>query len=401
MQYDLVFEGGGAKGMVFVGAMQEFEAQGHAYGRLLGTSAGAITAALLAAGYSAEEMRIALNEKQGGHSVFASFMGEPAPFPESEVRNSATMDLLHKVDIPLLPNFLENKLDEVLVGMLSKQPALRHIFSLIERGGWYSADSFLVWIRRKLDEGMFKGKPRAFSAMTLAQLYAVTQTDLSLIASDTTDGNILVLNHRTAPDCPVVWAVRMSMNIPLLWQEVIWLPEWGLYRGNSVAGHAIVDGGMLSNFPMELFVSNLASVTAVMGDKVSEQVLGFLIDENAPVPGAEPPAPVDAQALSLGSLQTLQRLLNLINTMMQAHDKMVIDAFSRFVLRLPAQGYGTTEFDMTDARREMLVEAGRAMMRRYLAEAGNEMVSFGVEDAEATARAAQSVDRLAGSLLFK
>ena len=47
MRYDLVFEGGGAKGMAFVGAMQEFEAAGHTYDRVLGTSAGSITASLL------------------------------------------------------------------------------------------------------------------------------------------------------------------------------------------------------------------------------------------------------------------------------------------------------------------------------------------------------------------
>ena len=29
MQYDLVFEGGGAKGMAFVGALEAFEARGH------------------------------------------------------------------------------------------------------------------------------------------------------------------------------------------------------------------------------------------------------------------------------------------------------------------------------------------------------------------------------------
>ena len=44
MQYDMVFEGGGAKGMVFVGALEVILAQGHTHGRLLGTSAGAITA---------------------------------------------------------------------------------------------------------------------------------------------------------------------------------------------------------------------------------------------------------------------------------------------------------------------------------------------------------------------
>lgn len=29
MKFDMVFKGGGAKGMVFVGAMQEFESRGH------------------------------------------------------------------------------------------------------------------------------------------------------------------------------------------------------------------------------------------------------------------------------------------------------------------------------------------------------------------------------------
>ena len=56
MEYDLVFEGGGAKGMVFVGALQELEARGHSPARLLGTSAGSIMSTFLAAGYDATEM---------------------------------------------------------------------------------------------------------------------------------------------------------------------------------------------------------------------------------------------------------------------------------------------------------------------------------------------------------
>ena len=77
MQYDMVFEGGGAKGMVFVGALEVFMSAGHTYGRLLGTSAGAITASLLAAGYRPEEMLQSLSEKVEGRSVFADFMAVP------------------------------------------------------------------------------------------------------------------------------------------------------------------------------------------------------------------------------------------------------------------------------------------------------------------------------------
>jgi predicted acylesterase/phospholipase RssA len=63
MQYDLVFEGGGAKGIVLVGAYEIFSKAGHTFGRLLGTSAGAINATLLAAGYSADELLAALTER--------------------------------------------------------------------------------------------------------------------------------------------------------------------------------------------------------------------------------------------------------------------------------------------------------------------------------------------------
>jgi len=35
------------------------------------------------------------------------------------------------------------------------------------------------------------------------------------------------------------------------------------------------------------------------------------------------------------------------------------------VCRLPAKGYGTTEFDMTPARRDALVAAGRAAAANY------------------------------------
>lgn len=80
MQYDLVFEGGGAKGMVFVGALKEFESRGHSYDRLLGTSAGAITAALIAAGYTVPEMLDALGEKKNNKSVFSEFMSPPRPY---------------------------------------------------------------------------------------------------------------------------------------------------------------------------------------------------------------------------------------------------------------------------------------------------------------------------------
>jgi NTE family protein len=378
MKYDLVFEGGGAKGMVFVGALQEFYKRGHTPNRLLGTSAGAITAALVAAGYTVEEMLAALAEKENGKSVFNGFMAEPATFDDKTLDNGAISKFLKGFNVPYVPDFMEEKLEHALVHFLAKKDVPRHFVSFVELGGWFSADNFLTWLESKLDSGELNGKPRNFSKMTLADFYQSTGKDLTLCATDTTEHMLLALNHNTAPQCPVVLAVRMSMSIPLLWQEVVWKKEWGLYRDQDISGHSIVDGGVLSNFPIELFLSDEPTVVALMGPKTSDNVLGMLIDETLPVPGnKENTGPVPG--INLAELETVKRINNLVNTMLEAHDKSVISTYTDLVVKLPAKGFGTTEFDMTDERRGLLVAAGRTAMKVYFAQ-HEEKLSFSVPE---------------------
>jgi NTE family protein len=367
MEYDLVFEGGGAKGMVFVGAMDEFYKRGHTHGRLMGTSAGAITAALTAAGYTTEEMMAALAEKDAeGKPVFASFMAPPGDFPESLINNGAFSHLLKSFDLPFVPDFIEEPIENFVLKFFAEKKPANSVFSLVELGGWYSADNFLTWLRQKMDEGTFNGQPRRFSNLTMQQFFDVTGKDLTLIGADTSGEIMLAINHRTAPDCPVVWAVRMSMSIPMLWQEVIWQEEWGTYRGKDISGHSIVDGGLLSNFPIELFISKSKIIVDLMGDKNHDNVMGLLIDEKMPVPGTEVTTEAATGGIQISELQTVKRLGRLVSTVMGAHDKAVISAFEDLVVRLPAKGYGTVEFDMSDERRNLLVDAGRNTMKQYL-----------------------------------
>jgi NTE family protein len=367
MNYDLVFEGGGAKGMVLVGACQEFFARGHSFGRLLGTSAGAITATLLAAGYLPQEMLEALVEKgPDGRSVFAGFMGPPAPFGDEELRTSATRRLLDGVDFTFVPDAVQRKLHESLLKVLSGNETFRHLLAFIERGGWFAADRFVSWLSSKLDSGLWKRRRRSFSGMTLAQFFETTAVEVSMVASDTTEGQILVLNHRTAPDCPVVWATRMSMSIPLVWNEVLWQGTWGKYIGRDIEGHAIVDGGLLSNFPIELFISDAPQIVKLIGPKEGRHVLGMLIDERLAVAAPGVKGIFINVNIKPGELATVQRLKRLVDTATTAHDKMVMDEYANLVVHLPASGYGTTEFDMSDQRRDALVEAGRTAMGAYL-----------------------------------
>ena len=363
-KYDLVFEGGGAKGMVFVGACEELFGRGNSFDRLLGTSAGAITATLLAAGYTTEEMLAALVEKENGKPVFAGFMGEPPPFSDQELRDGGLQALLAGIELNFLPDMLEKKIDALLVKALAGDSRFRHVMALVDRGGWYAADRFVTWLENKLDSGSWKGAKRAFSRATLSQLHEKTGVELSLVATDTTDGRILVLNHRTAPACPIVWAVRMSMSIPLVWDEVTWREEWGPYLERDITRHLVVDGGVLSNFPIELFISAEKHVTSLMGSKRDSPVLGMLIDEELGVPGPKwKPVTI---SIKPGELRTVQRLGRLVDAATRAHDKMVLEQNQHLVVRLPAKGYGTTEFDMTDQRRDALVAAGRLAMKQYL-----------------------------------
>ncbi len=398
MKYDLVFEGGGAKGMAFVGAVAELLAAGHSHERLLGTSAGAITATLLAAGYTVDEMNAALMEQEDGRPVFAGFMGQPDEFTDAELDKGGTLALLKNLDIALLPRFLEDRMDRKVVQALARGGKSRHLVALVERGGWFAARRFVTWLSAKLDAARTDGTPRNYSKMTLAQFHAATGVDLSMVASDTTDSRLLVLNHRTAPDCPVVYAVRMSMSIPLVWDEVTWRTEWGPYRGRDIAGHGVVDGGMLSNFPLELFISGAPQVTKVMGPKQDTPVLGLMIDESMEVPGAGSGAAAKRPG-ALAEFALVTRIGRLIDTATTAHDKRVIDEHGELIVRLPAKGYGTTEFDMSEARRNALVEAARQAMQGWIAAPPRAIQPPGPAAAAMAARALRRADSVAIDLL--
>lgn len=371
MKYDLVFEGGGAKGSVFVGALQEFKARGHEYARVLGTSAGAISATLIAAGYSPEELLAAVNEKlPDGKPRLATFMDIAEEFDDSAIEDSLTFEIFKKVDIPFIPSMVEGMVDRKIFKILLTIDAYREIFSFVERGGLYAGQKFLDWITEQLDAG-----GRNLGHTTMAQFHAQTGKDLSVVISDTASQEMRVLNHRTAPDCPVRWATRMSMSIPFIWQEVVWQAEWGSYLGENITGNTIVDGGALSNFPIRLFTSKDKDVVMVMGDSdpAENPTLGLLIDETLPVEGSGEAAeetPAEGKPGSLLSnvkrLKTIRRIKRLADTLMQAHDLAAMETHKDQICRLPAKGYGTTEFGMSDKRLQALIGAGRKAMAAYL-----------------------------------
>jgi hypothetical protein len=128
-----------------------------------------------------------------------------------------------------------------------------------------------------------------------------------------------------------------------------------------------------------------------MGPKQANPVLGLLIDETLDVPvGAH--GFVVKSSVKAGELAIVQRIGRLVDTATGAHDNRVIEEHGDIIVRLPAKGYGTTEFDMDEGRRGALVEAARHAMETWLATAPRSAGGFGfapAQNAKATAIAVE------------
>jgi predicted acylesterase/phospholipase RssA len=163
----------------------------------------------------------------------------------------------------------------------------------------------------------------------------------------------------------------MSMSCPFVWQEVVWRKEWGTYQGQDITGHTIVDGGLLSNFPIKLFLSSEAYVQDIMGEDTSRgDVIGLLLDDGLLVPGAENTERSDIGTpgfLSKSDLLAamMYRIYGMAETALSAHDKTIIDNYQHVVCRLPAKGYGILEFDLTAERMAPILAAGEAALDEH------------------------------------
>lgn len=353
--FDVVFEGGGAKGTAFVGALRALKECGHGTRRLVGTSAGATIAMALAAGITADEMLKGFLERRDGKQAFARWLDPPRADSFTEAQRSASA-FRHALDSVHLPGIAKNA---ILDGMLAA-PGFPELFCLIECGGLYAGDSLIEWVKEELvSAGLAEG-------VTFGSLARERGVDLTLIASDTTDHEMLMLNHRTAPGVPVAWAVRMSMSIPLIWREVVWQKEWGPYLGRDKQDHTIVDGGLLSNFPMQLITGGNP---AIMGDTDPAGALniGFLLDETLPVPGME----AEAEPQPGGRQHRMKRRINnLVTTLFSARDRETMRAHKGEICHLPAKGCPTVDMEMNEDKARLLLESAYAATLQHLKQRG-------------------------------
>ena len=311
---DAVFEGGGVKGIGLVGALHTFEDAGFQWQNVAGTSAGSIVAALVAVGYTAQELK--------------------------EVMNT-------RIDF-------RNLMDAAGIGKL---PVVGPWLSLLFTKGMYQGDFFLR-IMRELIEEKTGEKALKFGDLVLPQEPGDLKEDhekkykykLRVIASDISNNTMLALPQDAEklglnPDhLEVAEAVRMSISFPFFFRPVI-LKE----AGTSPRAHWVVDGGMLSNFPVWLFDSP-------PGQTPAWPTIGFLLDE---------PESEEGHYQHIRGLVSMTRAM--IRTMSSFFDRKALeDSDKTRVVRIPTGKYSTLDFDMDDAGQEWLYRSGKTAAAEFL-----------------------------------
>ncbi|MET3850159.1 patatin [Paenibacillus sp. SSG-1] len=302
MIVNAVFEGGGVKGISLAGAVKAAEQAGVVFNRVAGTSSGSIVAALLAAGFSADEM---------------SEIVKTTPFES----------FLHRAPI----------FNTKVIG-----PAAR----LFLKKGLYSGEALEVWIHHIL---------AAKGVKTFAD---IPQGKLMIIASDITNGRILVLPEdlgklgANPSRFAVSKAIRMSTSIPYFFDPVMLRMTGEAARGKSFVDQFvyIVDGGLLSNFPLWLFDDAAEGAGQKPVPTIGFQMVGRTTNK---------------PHLIRGPLSMLQAMFE---TMLSAHDERYIEQENRFrTIKIPTLGVGTTQFHITPEESQQLYESGMQAGKKFFA----------------------------------
>jgi len=295
---DAVFEGGGVKGIGLVGAVAVTEQQGYHFENVAGTSAGAIIASFIGAGYTAAEMKTIMD----------------------------SLDYTRFKD--------KDWIDRI--------PLLGTALSLGFEKGIYEGNFFEDWLRDLLHQR----NVHTFGDLVIAESKddPKYRYKLQVIATDISNGKMLVLPRDIAgyginPDAlDVARAVRMSMSIPFFFEPVILQDA----RGES---SYIVDGGVLSNYPVWLFDDGTPNPPW--------PTLGYKLVE----PGEGKPNTIQGPITLFAAL---------FSTMMEAHDARYIqDSNFARTIPIPTLGVQTTEFDLSPERRNALYQSGAGAAQEF------------------------------------
>jgi predicted acylesterase/phospholipase RssA len=248
-----VFEGGGVRAAAFAGAYKAAHQAGISFSRVAGTSAGSLTAALIAAGATPEFI-----DRQLANKEFSTFLVplEPAKTP---------FHTRH----PVLERLRPFTLGYLWQGL-----------TLALYGGRYSSRGIQDWIEVLLKELLAPTNPEVRSRPVR---FCDLRIPLHVLAADILHSRPKTWSKDTTPLASVSLAVRCSCSIPFFFQAV------------ESDADLCVDGGMLSNLPSFVFAKDLPQSTG----KFSARILAFQLIES--IPGGQQLEGIEELALAMAN----------------------------------------------------------------------------------------------------
>ena len=227
---NMVFEGGGILGISYLGVLDYLHRSGRIGGlqRIAGTSAGAITACITSFNLPFEQLE----------GIAASL--DYKKIPERTEIN----------ELKLIPEEIRTQIDE-------KFGDINCIYRLLHEYGWYSTNYFYEWIQKVIADQFDirkKRPPYTFADFKNPNLHKESRPffDLYVVGTDLSMKTARVFSFETTPAMEVATAVRISMSIPLFFEAVKMEKE---DAGENSVNNIFCDGGLLNNYPLNLFDS--------------------------------------------------------------------------------------------------------------------------------------------------
>jgi NTE family protein len=302
---DGVFSGGGVKGLAFAGAISGAAEAGYTeWGKLAGTSAGAITAMALAVGYDAEGLR----------------------------------EIFEKLDL--------SRIADYGFGGEARIP-----FNLAEHHGATHGVALHKWIEELLAHAPLKGI-KTFGDLeraTEAEKLQVIGTDLAHTRMVVFPGDVgFYVDDDGQPlkpeDFPIADAVRISAGFPYFF------PPMTLRDGVTKKDGVLVDGGVVSAYPIFLFDS----------ENPKHPTWGFRLFSGKP-PESPPYQDID------GFFWWVDMGEAILDASMNAFDRFDEKLFGPRTIAIPTGDIETLDFDLTEAEKDELFEFGHTAAKDFFA----------------------------------
>jgi NTE family protein len=310
LETDLVLEGGGTKGVALVGAVAHLRKK-YQIQRVAGTSVGAVVAAFVAAGWSGERLK-----------------KEMLALPFDRIPQASLLDRVW------------------LAG-----PFLSWSFSR----GVYKTDFIHGYVAKKLKESHIVTFGDLRDPDEGSSLPAEMRYKLVVTATDLTTGELLHLpwdypKLGLDPDeQPVADAVAASLAIPLFFE-----PRRLVDSSNRT--HVLVDGGLLSNFPITVF-------DRTDGEEPRWPTFGVKIMPRLPEDGDEL-VPWFGKVPHPG----VRHLEAILTTAIVGHDQTALNrpCVEQRVFTIDTSAVGLVDFNMSDRTKLRAFADGQTAAKSFL-----------------------------------